>query len=116
MTDDRIAVAVYLNDAPPAHSRGFDPATASLRRAAQFYVTLVAGAPAEYVAEGVLETVFEQLNIDHPETTWALQWRLDRNRSLSVGDVVTVGETAWACAPLGWQRVTADQLRAATPA
>ena len=33
-------------------------------------------------------------------------------RSLSVGDVVVVGETAWACERIGWRsvRLTAEQV------
>jgi hypothetical protein len=62
-----------------------------------------------------LEEIFCQLTIDTPTAAWALQYRLAGHRSLSVGDVVTLGETAWAGAPLGWTPLTADQLRLALP-
>ncbi|UVK59879.1 hypothetical protein SEA_ALEEMILY_139 [Gordonia phage Aleemily] len=44
----------------------------------------------------------------------AVAYRERGLRSLSVGDVVVVGETAWACEPLGWKRVhlTAEQVTA----
>ena len=32
--------------------------------------------------------------------------RAHRNRSLSMGDVVIIGETAWSPAFVGWKRVT----------
>ena len=56
------------------------------------------------------------LNVDHADTDWALRYRLAGYRSLSVGDVVTLAETAWACAPCGWTQLTTDQLSAALQA
>lgn len=64
-------------------------------------------------AERALETVFTELNTDCPTQPWAREYRADRNRSLSVGDVVVLGETAWACASAGWDRISSDELRAA---
>jgi hypothetical protein len=59
------------------------------------------------------ELVFEQLNIDSPECAWALRYRGARHRSLSVGDVVVIGEAPWACCAAGWKRITTDDLHAA---
>ncbi|RAV17491.1 hypothetical protein DQP57_00245 [Mycobacterium colombiense] len=56
--------------------------------------------------EMLLKIVFSQLNKDDPGTTWAQEYRRNGNRSLSVGDVVVIGETAYACEPMGWKRVT----------
>jgi len=53
----------------------------------------------------VLEDAFEQLNIDNPQTWWAQLYRENRHRSLSVGDVITVGDRAYACAAVGWSEV-----------
>ncbi len=52
-----------------------------------------------------LNRASRELNIDEPTTDWARQYRADRNRSLSVGDVVVFGETAWACEKVGWTQV-----------
>jgi hypothetical protein len=54
----------------------------------------------------VLESIFMQLNIDEPTEQYAIDYRARRNRSLSVGDVVVIGETAWTCASVGWVRCT----------
>lgn len=43
------------------------------------------------------EVLFEIFNIRHPEGY--------HDRSLSVGDIVIIGEVAWACESLGWRQV-----------
>ena len=109
---NELRTTIYLNEAP-SQSLGFgrfEPA--KLVAAAEFTLTL-AGQPSTENIRAALEVVFEQLNIDTPDQPWALKYRLDRRRSLSVGDVVVIGETAWACAPVGWDALTADQLAAA---
>lgn len=53
----------------------------------------------------LLEHVFDQLNIDDPTEEWALDYRARRNRSLSKGDVVVFGETAWSCESVGWKQI-----------
>lgn len=59
--------------------------------------------------ELLLRTVVEQLNISEPQADWAIQYRRQRhNRSLSVGDVVVVGEQAFAVEPVGWRTVHID--------
>lgn len=67
--------------------------------------------------EEALEHVYEQLNTVGsayakflvPEP-WAVQYRADRHRSLSVGDVVTLAETAYRCDSYRWERLTSDEL------
>lgn len=54
----------------------------------------------------LLDIIWEQLNIDVPQTNWAIEYRRRRNRSLSVGDVVVLGEQAWACESVGWRPVS----------
>ena len=50
--------------------------------------------------EDILETMFYNLNIRHPQDY--------HNRSLSVGDVITLnGDRSYLCAPLGWQKLQA---------
>ena len=107
-----LITTVYLNEG--AHQfHGFGVlAPAKLAAAAGFTLT-VSGQPSTEQVKACLETVFEQLNIDDPDQPWALKYRLAGHRSLSVGDVVVIGETAWACAPSGWDLLTAEQLHAA---
>lgn len=61
----------------------------------------------------LLEYVYDQLNIDSPTESWAKEYRDYRFRSLSVGDVVTVGESAWAVDKYGFVQttVTREQIR-----
>lgn len=75
-------------------------------------------APAQQQAiMAALERIFDELNTDEPSTGWAQDYRAERNRSLSVGDVVVLGETAWVVAPFGYERVsTADLATASVPA
>ncbi len=108
-----ITTTAYLNHAE-GNLLGFKLySPARLYRAANFHLELIDGAPAELAVRGALELVFEQLNIDHPQHPWAQHYRLAGHRSLCVGDIVVLAETAWACAPVGWTPVTADELRAA---
>ena len=60
----------------------------------------------------ILNTLFEEFNVGGligQEATY----RVGRNRSLSVGDVVVVGETAWAVMDCGFAMVPTDQFVAA---
>lgn len=100
-------VTVYLND--KNFFSPFDAATAQLRKAVRFDVDAPAAAGD---LNRVLGLVFEQLNIDTPTAEWARRYRAERNRSLSVGDVVVVGETAWVVARFGWDQITGDDLAA----
>ena len=111
-----ITTTVYLNDGA-ARLLGFNTyALAQLRQAAHFDLQILDHARAEYVAPGALEIVFEQLNIPHPQHAWAVDYHRAGHRNLSVGDVVVLGETAWACAEVGWTPISADELRTALPA
>ena len=106
-----INVTVFLNHA--RHSfNGFAavPGADDLHEAARFTVEESdAATPGQFITV-VCEQVFEQLNIDHPTADWALAYRLRGNRSLSVGDVLVLGETAWACASVGWTAISTDAL------
>ena len=59
-----------------------------------------------------LETIFVELN-DEPTQQWAQDYRAAGNRSLSVGDVVVLGEAAWVVAPVGFERISSDDLATA---
>ena len=104
LIEDMVYVQVWLNEAPDGMNFLGYRDNHPLRLAAEYYV------PVELVDSGtphtVLNQAFEQLNIDYPTEEWAKQYRQNRNRSLSVGDVVVVGEQAYACASVGWQAVS----------
>ncbi|KMO69838.1 hypothetical protein [Mycolicibacterium chlorophenolicum] len=104
-----LITTVYLNQGD-YQTLGFgELAPPKLAAAAGFVITMTGHPSTEHV-KTALETVFEQLNIDDPDQPWAIKYRLAAHRSLSVGDVVVIGETAWACAPSGWDLLTAEQL------
>lgn len=107
-----LIATVYLNTAD-ASFLGFNRISPARLAAAAGFALPVDGPVTEAATKAALETIFEQLNIDEPTAPWAIKYRLARHRSLSVGDVVALGETAWACASVGWDRVTTDDLRAA---
>jgi len=109
---DGAAVAVYLNDSRDS-MLGFDPADAQLVLAARF--TIPAPSTAEEVA-AALEGIFEQLNVGGELIAafdYTVDYRAAGHRSLSVGDVVTIGETAFAVARFGFDTIPAAVLTAA---
>ncbi|BCP41466.1 hypothetical protein MINTMi27_15590 [Mycobacterium intracellulare] len=61
--------------------------------------------------EKLREIVFHQLNVDEPHIQWAKDYRRRGHRSFSVGDVVVVGDLAWACEPDGWKAVDPTKFR-----
>ena len=102
-------VNVYLNEGPN-HFFGFDPETACLNLSLAFDME-----NANHYS--ILNLVYEQLNVGGeivPATEWTKQYRANRCRSLSMGDVVVVGETAYACADVGWDRITTEELERAS--
>jgi hypothetical protein len=108
-----ISTVVYLNDGDD-HFFGLNTnAAARLREAARFDLEIFDNAPIRYATAGALEIIFEQLNIPNPQQPWAIAYRRAGQRSLSVGDVVALGETAWACASVGLTPISTDELRAA---
>lgn len=114
---------VYLNEGP-GRFINFAASMAQLRLAAVFELTADAphanlAAKAELAGErhgvdGILSYIFEQLNVGGdmvPATDWTKAYRANQHRSLSVGDVVVLGETAWAVASLGFTKITTDELK-----
>ncbi|OBB87555.1 hypothetical protein [Mycolicibacterium peregrinum] len=110
----QITTTVYLNTALLS-TLGFNRhAPAQLHPVIHFHMPVPENTrPGRTAVMAALETIFEELNIDEPTTMWAQQYHLTGHRSLSVGDVVRIGNTAWACASSGWNPLTADQLAAA---
>jgi hypothetical protein len=111
-------IMMYLNETRCGRF-GFrnEGGPAALRLAARFDVDdSIAGKIIDGKPIAALETVFEQLNIGGdmvPAEPWTTAYRAAGNRSLSVGDVVVVGDAAFAVASFGWDRVTTAELQAA---
>lgn len=86
----------------------------SMEQAAAFSLTLAGRDPAQRqkAIMAALETIFDELN-EEPTQQWATDYRAAGNRSLSVGDVVVLGETAWVVAPVGYDRVSTADLATA---
>ncbi len=94
----------------------------SVQEAAAFALDVVPRSPATAMSEpaqhqreaimAALETIFDELN-EEPSTQWAQDYRAAGNRSLSVGDVVVLGEAAWVVAPVGYERISSDDLATA---
>lgn len=61
--------------------------------------------------EMLLAIVWDQLNIDNPAADWAQKYRKEHHRSLSVGDVVVIGEQAFCCDRAGWSPVTLTEAQ-----
>lgn len=102
-----LTVAVYVNE--KTNFRGLDLSTALLRKTVTFDTSIpIAGAWDKIYR--IRELVFEQLNIDDPGQEWARRYREAGNRSLSVGDVVIVGQHIWAVAPVGWDPLLPHEL------
>ena len=104
LIEDKVYVQVWLNEAEDGTNfLGYKPHH-PMRLAAEYYTD------AELVQAGsanpALEQAFIQLNIDSPTEDWAKEYRANRYRSLSVGDVVVVGELAYACESVGWKSVS----------
>lgn len=108
-----LTTTVYVNEAE-ASFLGFNRAApARLRAAATFNLPIPTGTrPNQTAIAAALEHIFDELNCE-PTTTWAVGWRHAGHRSLSVGDVVAIGETAWAVASVGWNPLPAADLAAA---
>ena len=59
----------------------------------------------------VLEHIFEQLNVGGefvPAEPWCVEYREAGNCSLSVDDVVILGDKPWHCARFGWEPLEPD--------
>ena len=117
-------VKVYLNEGADMFTP-FNAETAELRLAAEFELedlevgSSFEGHKIEAAVYAALEVVFKQLNVGGDllvATTWTEKYRADGNRSLSVGDVVTIGESAYAVGRFGWDKVSGADLAAAIAA
>jgi hypothetical protein len=96
------------------HSGGSHPYTDTdrLRVAESFRVDLAAWGG----VEEVLSIVQDHLTTEDPSAEFAIRYRRLYNRSLAVGDVVAVGETAWALEPSGeWRPVSVQASQLVLP-
>lgn len=99
-TELQVRVFHNFNESPiPFH------ADDQLRQVAQFGISMDAEATPDAV-QTLLSIVADQLNRDAPKALWGKDHRFRRDHTLSVGDVVTIGDQAWAHERTGWRRVT----------
>ncbi|WP_329431344.1 hypothetical protein OG339_48085 (plasmid) [Streptosporangium sp. NBC_01495] len=93
-----ITVAVWHNTNPSQFVRGWHPDD-PMTKAYSYDI------PAEQARdpEEVLEEAFEICNVGNDERAQA--YRALGNRSLSVGDVIVIGEVAHVCTATGWDLV-----------
>ena len=102
-----IPVKIFTNDGED-HFFGFDENKAELTLVFMF-VLQVSAPDLEKFPKSSLEWLFQETAIG--ETTgFAKLWRGKGLRSISVGDVVLLGETAFACESIGWKTISTDQL------
>ncbi|MEB3068563.1 hypothetical protein [[Mycobacterium] vasticus] len=82
-----------------------------LRKVAEFGISMDADATPNTI-QMLLSFVADQLNRDAPKELWGIDHRSRRDHNLSVGDVVAIGDQAWAHERTGWRRVTVldDQI------
>lgn len=106
LVEDKVYVQVWLNQSDGWNFwNGYTPGDKMLLAAEYYADASMLPNHDESQPNAILNQAFRELNIDDPTTEWAQQYREDRHRSLSVGDVVVVGESAYACARMGWQPV-----------
>ncbi|WP_433259215.1 hypothetical protein ACQPYK_49490 (plasmid) [Streptosporangium sp. CA-135522] len=91
-----ITVAIWHNTNHLCLLRGWHPADPMMRVYAYDIPAEHARNPAQ-----VLEEAYETFNVGDDERAQAYRER--SNRSLSVGDVVVIGEVAYVCASVGWE-------------
>ena len=93
-----VTLSVYLNEAAPqSFSRGYRPGD-SLRQV----VELPISAPNREPRLELAVTAFYDLNDPASPLEWVQEYRAAGNRNFGVGDVITVGEDAWAFTGSGW--------------
>lgn len=107
------AAWVYLNESRDSYL-GFDPMTAQLRLVARFLIPAPESAAALTAA---LEDIYVQLNVGGElvaAADYTLEYRAAGHRSVSVGDVLVIGESAFTVARFGFDSLPAGELSAAT--
>lgn len=105
-----VKVQIFLNEGK-GHFFGFKAFSdvPELHKAYEFEISEMFSRPiTEHIIMKTLEWCFEEFNVGG--TDYAHEYRARGNRSLSVGDVVVVGEAAYACENVGWKRITTDEL------
>lgn len=109
LIEDMVYVQVWLNESEDGWNfwEGFRPDD-KMRLAVEYYAdaALLPDVRDGRSPDRILNQAFRELNIDEPTEDWAKEYRANRNRSLSVGDVVVVGEVAYAVERMGWKQVS----------
>jgi hypothetical protein len=106
MTGIDVPVKIYTNDGED-HFLGFRKSNPELTLVFKLNI----GWEDPYTGRfpfDLLEFVFEETNIG--DTEFAQEYRRRGLRSVSVGDVVVCGETAFACESIGWKKISTEDL------
>ena len=100
---------VYLSkeSAPLAHSRGRE-ASCVYRKPVDVEVDLQDGCVSH--EDGTLEIIFSMFNRHDSADQHPALDRLGL-RSLSIGDIVILGDSAWRCVGGGWESVGRNNIR-----
>jgi hypothetical protein len=101
----KVTIKIYLNDGED-HFYGFRNKFANNPELTMVHAFELE-TPVPNV-HAVLQWCFVEFNIGSGEHAKA--YREKMLRSLSVGDVVTVGESAWACESVSWVPITTEEL------
>lgn len=116
--EEGVQVKVYLNrnerESFMDGYKGGDPLELAVDYRVDAEMLFVPGQPSraghwktsDGMPHGILNQAFMELNRDDPKSGWAKKYRDRGMRSLSVGDVVVVGESAYACEKIGWRTVS----------
>ena len=109
-----VLVKIYTNDGE-GHFNGFDPEKAELTMVMSHNLACT-DADLEFQPSGtlrLLDVIYKATNLRENPGEFTAEYNRRGLRSLSVGDVVVIGEQAWAVSGFGWKKITADQLNGA---
>lgn len=95
-------VTVYLNDCPTHAFRTYDPACCQLKEAVTYPIVNLGRLGHAFM----LDEAFQAFNVGTDADSVVARYRAAGNRSLSVGDVVQIGEYKFRCDRIGWTDVT----------
>ena len=99
-----LTARIYHNESAHSFLGVNELSPAQLREVARFDIDIIRGRGC--LMHSTLERIFAELNAEQPTDEWAIHYRTNGNPSLSVGDVVVLGEMAWACATAGWSPIS----------
>lgn len=109
-----VLVKIYTNDGE-MHFRGFHANLAELTMVMSHNLSVM---DSELVPNAggfprILTHIYLATNVRENPGAFTAEYNKRELRSLSVGDVVSIGEAAWAVEPVGWKKLSTDEFREA---